>query len=906
MIKGSHFKRVMLHVALMLGVVMLVISGSRALSQTREIDSLQYMLDRAKGEDRIDILLELSQAFLTISPERSIDYGKDALHEASGLERKKQQSQALITIGRGLYKQGQYEKALGYFQQAYTLGKEAGNKVMVARSNIHIGNVFAMLDQQEQALQYYKDAFKLNTNPQTNAQALSNIGNMFMKMNRPDSAHLYLKWAKEIRVKIRDDDGLAQSYNNLAVFYTRQGKPDKALSFYKDALKIRRQINDQSGIAEIYNNMALIYAEKEQYLKALDLLRKSQSIAREMGLGELLVTSNKLSSEIYARRNDYQQAYDYQKEYNQIQDSLLKQRTVGNINKLQSQYEVDTLRREKELLADKLSSYRTYEPAMYVLVFLLLAAIGYIILQYKNKLKNNKLLNEKNKKITEQNQRLEETLNIFYDSEKRRKAILKAIPDSMFVCNPAGQLLDFHSRSDDLNFLKSEVVLGRSMDDIFPDEFVKRAKAYMLKAQSVGEIYLFEFHQGKGDNISYYEARMGKSSEKEILFIIRDITERNKAKLELEKQIEFLQVLIDDIPVPIFYKNKDRIYLGCNKEFTRIIGKDKDQILGKTVYEVSYNEKAKEFDEKDKELLEKGGIQRYETSMKYADGGDREVIFYKTVFNDIDGSVGGLIGSIVDVTESKQYEKSLRESEQKMRELNATKDKFFSIIAHDLKTPFNAIMGFSNLLYDSYDSFDEEEKKEFIKNISEASDSTFKLLQNLLQWSRAQTGTIEMQPEIIDLSILVNENISVLKTHADNKNIKLQSHVDFGTTAYADANMITTVLRNFISNAIKFTYEKGHIEIFTEDSKNEVMVTVRDDGIGIDKDNVDKVFRIDKQFKKEGTASEQGTGLGLILCKEFIERNGGRIWVESEYEKGSDFKFSLPKSKSNPISNQQA
>ncbi|MCD4745167.1 MAG: tetratricopeptide repeat-containing sensor histidine kinase [Bacteroidales bacterium] len=250
------------------------------------------------------------------------------------------------------------------------------------------------------------------------------------------------------------------------------------------------------------------------------------------------------------------------------------------------------------------------------------------------------------------------------------------------------------------------------------------------------------------------------------------------------------------------------------------------------------------------------------------------------------------------ITEQKEKSEKtfqeLRISEQKLREVNATKDKFFSIIAHDLKNPFNAIIGFSNLLYEDFNKFNENEKKSFIKNIKDASESTFKLLQNLLDWSRTQTGKIEINPEIIDISTIVNDNISILKTNADTKNIKILSEVSFNTMAYADENMIKTVLRNLLSNAIKFTPKSGEVKIFADPFNNFIEVCISDTGIGISKENIENLFRIDKQFKTKGTVDEPGSGLGLILCKEFIEKNGGEIWAESELGKGSKFKFTLP------------
>lgn len=251
-------------------------------------------------------------------------------------------------------------------------------------------------------------------------------------------------------------------------------------------------------------------------------------------------------------------------------------------------------------------------------------------------------------------------------------------------------------------------------------------------------------------------------------------------------------------------------------------------------------------------------------------------------------------GFVKDISSIKQSKEDNRSREETLRESNMTKDKFFSIIAHDLKNPFNAIMGFSNLLFEEYDTFDDEEKKGFIANIHEASESTFKLLENLLQWSRAQTGRLDYRPEHIDLSFIASDTLAVMKPNADNKGIIISSLVEFETMVYGDLNMITTVFRNLVSNAIKFSYAGDKVTIHGRQIDDFVEITVEDTGIGMAPENLKKLFHIDSQYKLEGTAHEQGTGLGLILCKEFVEKHGGKIWAESEEGVGSKFKFILP------------
>ncbi len=239
-------------------------------------------------------------------------------------------------------------------------------------------------------------------------------------------------------------------------------------------------------------------------------------------------------------------------------------------------------------------------------------------------------------------------------------------------------------------------------------------------------------------------------------------------------------------------------------------------------------------------------------------------------------------------------EEKVSERTKQLSELNATKDKFFSIIAHDLKNPFNALMGFSTLLIDDYDSFDDEEKKDLIKTMNDASENAYKLLQNLLEWSRSQTGSIKWEPDNIQIDKIVNETIGLLQNQAVNKNITIKGIIPANTYAFADENMITTVIRNLMSNALKYTSKGGEVKLYASSNNSHVEITVEDNGVGIRQEDIEKLFRIDVNFSTNGTDNEVGTGLGLILCKEFVTKNGGNIWVESEEGKGSKFRFTLP------------
>jgi len=248
-----------------------------------------------------------------------------------------------------------------------------------------------------------------------------------------------------------------------------------------------------------------------------------------------------------------------------------------------------------------------------------------------------------------------------------------------------------------------------------------------------------------------------------------------------------------------------------------------------------------------------------------------------------------------DITELKRAEKLLKASEIRYRELNTTKDKFFSIIAHDLKSPFSTIMGFSTILSDQVKKREYDGIEEYAQIIENASVRAMELLRNLLEWSRAQTGRMTFSPEPFDLSLLIRETVSLLNDAATQKDISVRQEVTEGFSCKADRPMIGSVLRNLLSNAIKFTHSNGAIVIRVESRQDETVVEVSDTGLGIAETNIHKLFRIDEAFSTTGTRNEKGTGLGLLLSKEFIDKHGGHIWAESEPGKGSRFCFSIPR-----------
>jgi signal transduction histidine kinase len=226
---------------------------------------------------------------------------------------------------------------------------------------------------------------------------------------------------------------------------------------------------------------------------------------------------------------------------------------------------------------------------------------------------------------------------------------------------------------------------------------------------------------------------------------------------------------------------------------------------------------------------------------------------------------------------------------------NATKDKFFSIIAHDLRGPVGNLTAFFDLILESYQEQLDPKLQELFNLIKTSVQQTYTLLENLLTWAQLQNGTIPFNPVSNSIFSLVDNNINLLQTRANEKSITILNQVPGDLQGKFDTHLIDSVIRNLISNAIKFTFSNGVIKITGRKMYNSIEISIEDTGIGMSEAETSKLFKIDVKHKsKEGTEGEKGTGLGLILCKEFIELHKGKIWVESEPGKGSQFKFVLP------------
>ncbi len=459
-----------------------------------------------------------------------------------------------------------------------------------------------------------------------------------------------------------------------------------------------------------------------------------------------------------------------------------------------------------------------------------------------------------------------------------------------FVTDTKGNILLANKQAEQLLGISESAAKGlnlaRIMLTVIPDFFANHIK----KTVKDGSKYIGVF-QTLAD--THYKIISQVSTDKQHLF--HSVLPVEGTELESTKAMYQTMAELSGDAITVIEKGK---FAYISPAATRIFGFTPAEILGEP-QEMYYlrilEEDATDFYKNiDESIAKRERFQKYAYRFKTKNGQVKWIEdFVQRKFNKNGIEIMAIINSR-DITETKKTEFALLKSQADLRAANAAKDKFFSIIAHDLKSPFSALIGFSELLITQKESIPEEKKDLFLSHIYRSAKSTFSLLENLLLWSRVQTDRIKFEPITYNIKDVIEQNIAIVVGNAENKQIEISNLASKDFLVNADINMTNTVLRNLLSNAVKFTHRGGKITISSDKFRNNfVKISFADTGVGISDDNISKILKIDQSFTTYGTEKEKGSGLGLILCNEFVTINGGKMTIKSIQDKGSVFSFTL-------------
>jgi PAS domain S-box-containing protein len=463
-------------------------------------------------------------------------------------------------------------------------------------------------------------------------------------------------------------------------------------------------------------------------------------------------------------------------------------------------------------------------------------------------------------------------------------------PSGYFTLSGKGEIIELNLSGarmlgNDRQHLKSSLFGFFVSEETKPIFSLFLEKAFKSKAKESCEVTM-----DSAGNLPFHVLLTGVVSddEKHCLVTAMDITERKQAEKTInESEEKFRKVFSCSRDALILIDKETGNILDANDYTFRLYGYSRDEILNLKNTDLS-------FEPEMTALALKEFIERIEVRYhKKKDG---------TVFPvDISASrfmMNGrevVLASIRDITDRKKAEAEIESKSNEVLRLMAEKDKFYSIIAHDLRSPFNVFLGFTQMMAEDLPRLRPEEIQLIAKMMHTSANNLYNLLENLLEWSRLQRGISNSNPKKLLLKKIITESISSVMPIANKKGIMVDIEIPGEITVFADENMLGSIVRNLTTNAVKYTEKGGNVSIAAKTvSGNSVEISVRDTGIGMSSTMVEDLFRLDVQTNRKGTDGEPSTGLGLLLCKDFIEKHGGKIWVESEEGKGSTFRFTLP------------
>lgn len=485
------------------------------------------------------------------------------------------------------------------------------------------------------------------------------------------------------------------------------------------------------------------------------------------------------------------------------------------------------------------------------------------------------------------------------ESEALYRNLVERLPDGVYKSthegkfvevNPAMvQMLGYASKEELLDIdIKTELYFLQSdRESLVLQEKLEEMGIYRLKKKDGSAIWVEDhgwYIPDENGNILFHEG------------IMRNITDRKEAEKALEYEHYLLNALMNNVPSHIYFKDLQSRFIRINDAHARVFGlKNASEVVGKTDFDFFTEEHAKTAYDDEQEIIRTGKPIVKEEKETWSDQPDTWVSTTKMPLFDKDGTIAGTFGISVDITERKKSEDELQLKNEELQKLNIQKDKFFSIIAHDLRGPFSGFLDLTEMMAGGISGMTTEEIQRIASVMKNSATNIYHLIGNLLEWSMMQRGITSFNPVSFLLLPKIQESIALPLEAATIKAIVVGYDIAEELQVYADVNMLGGILRNLVTNAVKFTPKGGSILVSAKQTADhQIQISVKDTGIGMSNQMIENLFQLDINTSRKGTEGESSSGLGLIICKDFVEKQNGLLWVESQEGKGTTFHFTLP------------
>ncbi len=657
-----------------------------------------------------------------------------------------------------------------------------------------------------------------------------------LKSNNPGRALEFGKRALQKAESLEDDSKIAGALSRIGVVYWQLGNFNMALDFHLEANSIYQRLGDNIGIARSLTNIGLIFLDQGHYEKALEYFFDAYPLYEEkdnlQGLAPVL--------------NNIGLVYQYQRDYELAQTFHLRSLEIKNTlsDEKSRSFSLNNLGAVSKNTGDFESALDYFSQALNIR-----QSIG-DKREIANTLRNIGNLFLVQNALEPALENLNEALDLYYEVDDQ-SGIARTYNYLGKARMQAGEMEEadelFHKSLE----ISANIGITRMIAENYQciaalmaeNENFKKAYEYQARHYELRDSIYSEESRRRIVEMQIMHDRERKESEMELVRVSRQRDAYSIEKQRILKNFLLVGVILVLILLFLLYSR----YLFVNKA-NKLLEKQKEEIT-----------------QSNKKLLKL----------------NKNLIEQKQKVEDLNQKLN-------------QANQKLINSEKHLIETNLTKDKFFSIISHDLRNPFASIVSFSRILKRDINNLDKDDLQELALELDKSVFKINNLLENLLHWSRAQTGKINYRPEYLPLKEIIQDNVNLFVNSSREKEIEIQDKIEDDIIVWADKNMTSTVLRNLISNALKYTEPGGKIKLTSSSKNGKAYISVIDNGVGISPENVKKLFRLDSLHSTYGTRDEKGSGLGLLLCKEFVEKQGGNISLESKKGKGSVFTFSLP------------